>query len=142
MSRFAFAAALGVGILSSSAAEASWPCGEGCGYAAYAMVTGGGIATSAAMQVMLLQGEPVEDGWRIGAGSLAGINMVAGGAFFIAAGIVDEDDAPLLVVLGALHTAIAVSNGFTLLVNATAGEEPVDAPNEGVQAGTSVAFQF
>jgi hypothetical protein len=68
--------------------------------------------------------------------------MVAGGAFFIAAGIVDEDDAPLLVVLGALHTAIAVSNGFTLLVNATAGEEPVDAPNEGVQAGTSVAFQF
>jgi hypothetical protein len=99
--------------------------GEGCALAAYAIVTGGGLATSGAIQVKLMRGEPIEDGWRAAGGTLAGLNMLAGAGFFLAAALVDDDDAAIaLGVLGGLNTAIAASNGFTLLVAETAGEDP------------------
>ncbi len=153
MPRLLAALAIAFGcFFATSSAQAQNYCGsgEGCAVGAYVVVTGGGLVTSSAIQVKLLRGEPIEDGWRISGGTLAGLNMLTGAGLLLASALVeDADDAAVLGILGSLNVAIATSNGFTLLMAETAGEDPPPgdvALPEGDAAsaplGASFSFRF
>jgi hypothetical protein len=129
----------GASLLAEPEAKAFNNCDEGCVYAAYAIVTGGGIVSAVASQVSLIKGAPDEN-WGYASLACAGGNAVAAAVILLVGAFLDdEDEHRAFMIWGGAQMSLAVAG---LVSGAQVVANVEDAPSAAAPEPTGASLQL